>query len=241
MEHTELLNYITHLPLDLPGSLFHDKPKNSGTARVSAASVNHFAEDVPDQIQKDILNSTLFAQRAANAKYPGDQSGSKEWYNFYTDILSKLGWNILNFRRDQVDNASASGTCSELVLSLLMGFLSPNEVDLFKDVLEGLKNAKSATKIFESSANNDKSANFQCGSIRMNGNFAEMKLGVYTFSTTAHIQNVLFWSWKDQTVNFYAGTATLLFNESMYAKVREAIMDRLGNNMLDFIDNVPLS
>ena len=43
-----------------------------------------------------MLNSTLFAQLAANKKHDR-QNETTEWYNYYKYVLETVGWNVQSF------------------------------------------------------------------------------------------------------------------------------------------------
>ena len=47
--------------------------------------------------QEDVLNSTLFAQLAANQSYDR-QTRFMEWYEYYRDILWNIGWDVAEFK-----------------------------------------------------------------------------------------------------------------------------------------------
>ena len=43
-----------------------------------------------------MLNSTLFAQLAANKKHDR-QNETTDWYNYYKYVLETVGWNVQSF------------------------------------------------------------------------------------------------------------------------------------------------
>ncbi len=114
-----------------------------------------------------------------------------------------------------------------LLLKLAAAYLSGGELDLFKSMLDSLKDAKNeaATKLFDSSAKAFNKANFQLGvasyvvaamcMIRIwsltlilhsnaQGN-AMFKIGSYYYGAQQNIDKVLFFTFGSQKVEFYAG------------------------------------
>lgn len=61
------------------------------SAYVAAASVVSFADGVTGQQKEDLLNSTLLAQVAANARFDREKD-TLNWYEAYRTVLRGVGW-----------------------------------------------------------------------------------------------------------------------------------------------------
>lgn len=133
-----------------------------------------------------MLNSTLLAQLAANFRY-NRQTQTTQWYEFYKSILETLGWNVQKFeyvgiyrtaghdsscpahvltdRFARMSDVNSYFSVDNLLLKLAAAYLTGGELELFKTMINSLKDTKNAmaTKIFDSSAKDFKKANFQCG------------------------------------------------------------------------------
>jgi hypothetical protein len=93
--------YVSGLSLAEPEAGF-PRSKDAVTEQVAegveqsflnAKSLVSFVSEVNGQRRKDVLNSVLIAQLAANKAHP-DEAQILDWYKTFIDVLNKLGWVI---------------------------------------------------------------------------------------------------------------------------------------------------
>ncbi|RDX51547.1 hypothetical protein OH76DRAFT_301409 [Lentinus brumalis] len=214
---------------------------NQDSAAVDAGSSVSFVGNLPGQMKSDVLNSTLFAQLAANKQYDR-QNQTTDWYDYYKYVLETVGWNVQGFDFAHLTDANSYLTVDNLLLKLAAAYLSGGELDLFKSMLDSLKDAKNeaATKLFDSSAKAFNKANFQLGVASNAQGNAMFKIGSYYYGAQQNIDKVLFFTFGSQKVEFYAGNQTMLLNDDVYSQVRASVLQKLGSNAQDLVNDIEI-
>ncbi|RDX44731.1 hypothetical protein OH76DRAFT_1559541 [Lentinus brumalis] len=221
---------------------------NQDSAAVDAGSSVSFVGNLPGQMKasstrlySDVLNSTLFAQLAANKQYDR-QNQTTAWYDYYKYVLETVGWNVQGFDFAHLTDANSYLTVDNLLLKLAAAYLSGGELDLFKTMLDSLKDAKNeaATKLFDSSAKAFNKANFQLGVASNAQGNALFKIGSYYYGAQQNIDKVLFFTFGSQKVEFYAGNQTMLLNDDVYSQVRVSVLQKLGSNAKDLVNEIEI-
>ncbi|KAI0656463.1 hypothetical protein C8Q70DRAFT_1056690 [Cubamyces menziesii] len=211
------------------------------SAAVDAGSSVSFVGDLPLAMRSDVLNSTLLAQLAANKKYDR-QKQTTEWYDYYKTVLETVGWVVEGFSLGAQSDASSYGSVDKLLLKLAATYLTNAEFGLFETMIESLKDDKNGdqVKLFDSQAKSFNEANFQLGVASNAQGNAQFKIGVYTYSASENIDRVLFYTFGHQSVSFYAGSQTMVLDEDVYSQVREAVLEKLGSNAVNLVDDITI-
>ncbi|VDC02114.1 unnamed protein product [Peniophora sp. CBMAI 1063] len=238
----QTLDFIAGLDLG-----FYDKngritlSDNEESALVNDGVCSSFAANITGQMKADVMNSVLLAQLAANAKF-NRQTQVDEWYDEYRKVLETVGWIVERFALDKINNTDDYGDVSALVLDIAKAILSPNELPLLVKTIDSLKSGanKDAYRLYNNSAKSAQSANFQVGTVVSSGDDPVFKLTAHTFSASIEVLDILFFSFGSSSVSFRAGYQAMTLNSSFYAKVREAVLEKLGNTVQDFIANINL-
>ena len=89
---------------------------------VDAGSLVSFTANLTGQQKQDVLYSTLLAQLAANKKY-SRFNDTKQWYEFYNNVLEKVGWVMQNYHFDEYKSHQADFKISQVTLELLSAFV----------------------------------------------------------------------------------------------------------------------
>lgn len=250
VNHTKLL--IPDLgPLGLTGTetaadaaFAQDNKSGSDTsADIVAGSVVSFVAGVSGQSQQDVLDSTLFAQFAATAQY-NRESQAQQWYGAYLNTLGSIAWTVQSFDFQQYKVSSSSFKLDDVVLDILKAAFTSDEYEVVKasvDALKKLKNDDGRIKLFGHNAVSSKSGNFQIGAVtEQNGAVAMHTLGAY-FNSSDTNTDFLFAHYKGSNTQIYKGVQSMTLNEGQYANIRQAIQNRLGKNIQDFVMDVKLS
>ncbi|KAK7023659.1 hypothetical protein VNI00_016628 [Paramarasmius palmivorus] len=209
-------------------------------ADVVGGQLMSFVEGLDLQNQQDVMNSCLLAQLAANKQF-NKETQTEDWYKYYANVLETVGWVVRTFSFDKVDNAEQSGTVDALVIDIMSNVLSGKDLDLLKRAIEALKNSDNGLRIFNSLAKSGQQASFSLGVCNQasNGNVL-FQIGYYYYSTNVDITNVLFFKFVDTTVNFSQGNQEMELNTEVYGTVREQVLEKLGKNASEFIDNLEI-
>ncbi|RDX44724.1 hypothetical protein OH76DRAFT_1421205 [Lentinus brumalis] len=220
------------------GAVFANEEESAAVAAGSSVS---FVGSLPAQMKSDVLNSTLFAQLAANKQHDRQEETTK-WYDYYKYVLETVGYNVQGFDFAHLSDANSYLTVDNLLLKLAAAYLSGGELALFTTMIDSLKQAKNeaATKLFDSSSKSFNKANFQVGVASNGQGNAMFKIGAYYYGAEQNIDKVLFFTFGSQKVEFYAGNQTMLLNNEVYSQVRQEILTKLGANAKDLVSGIEL-
>lgn len=219
----------------------HDK--DAPSADITAGSVISFVSGVSGQHRQDVLDSTLFAQFAANAS-ANRETDAQTWYSTYLNTLGALAWTSQGFDFQLYGVSSSSFQLDDVVLDIVKAAFTADEYAVVKSSIDALKKLKGdddRIKLFGHNAVNSGAGNFQIGAVtETNGALAMHTLGAY-FSSSDTQTDFLFAHYKSSGTTIYKGVQSMTLNDSQYGNIRDAVQKRLGKNIEDFVLNVPLS
>ncbi|KZT02665.1 uncharacterized protein LAESUDRAFT_751995 [Laetiporus sulphureus 93-53] len=214
------------------------------TAAVVDSSVISFVGNLSGQQKSDVMNSSLFAQWAANAQYDRNQKDqAMKWYGVYKTTLENVGWIVQNFSFVDLSNASGHDSVDKAVLFVMEAFLGSSAMEAFKAMIDALKrpDTEGAYTLFKSHSWENTRADFQSGVCQVDqGKNAMWRIGCYDYETSGFDGDVLFYKFGSDSVAFQYSTQDMILNEEVYAMVRNEIIERLGDHAQDFVKNVPL-
>ena len=205
-------------------------------------SLVSFISQVNGQNRKDVLNSTLLAQMAANKKFP-NQEDMLEWYKAFIDVLSKIGWNI---EASDISTFESSKTVFEIedaIIDILSGAFGGSFINVIAKTLESIKNMSSEDhKIiaFEKNTHSLRKGCFQIALAVEENGVVSMQLGTFLLTTTKKIKQILFFtSKKDKTkLEFSSRRGTL--NSEVYEQVRGAVLKKIGEDITAFVTEIEI-
>ncbi|RDX44694.1 hypothetical protein OH76DRAFT_1486847 [Lentinus brumalis] len=180
----------------------------------------------------DVINSTLFAQLAADKQYDR-WNNTSAWLYYYKYVLETVGYVVQSFDLAGVSNANSFLTVDNLLLKLGEVYLSGAELALFTTMVESIKQARneSAIRLFDSYSKSSNKAHFQLGvASGHTQDSTVLKVGVYRYSTEQNIDidSALFFKFGSQEVEFNAGNLAMVLNNSIYSDIRKEILEQLG-------------
>lgn len=110
---------------------------------------------------KDVLNSILLAQLAANKKYE-PFSQTEDRYKFYTDVMGNIGWVMQSLKFNKYNSTEKGFKISQVVWQLLIDWLIGGDKERKKVITETLNGlAKSQKVSLCSKSTSAKHGNFQ--------------------------------------------------------------------------------
>ena len=87
-------------------------------AAINASNLIAFVEGVSAEQKGDVLDSTQFAARAADAEF-NRGSQIREWYDAYVEVLTKMGWVIEGFAFQQSRHAEGALLMSQEAIGVI--------------------------------------------------------------------------------------------------------------------------
>jgi hypothetical protein len=216
---------------------------SSQSAQVNAGSLISFTGKLSGQNKEDVQNSPLFAQLASDA-YCDRFQRPMDWYRNYCTTLGKIGWNQPAFAFDNYKAAGTTVKLDEAVLGILAAIASADEIALVKATMQGLSGLSDDSKqmlVWDSNANSGNNGTFQIFPVdRAANDDVIMVLDGMQFTAESSHYRFLWWSWQTNSIKIQRAANKFVLNEKIYDKVRQQIIDRLGDLAEDFVANVPL-
>lgn len=211
-------------------------------AAVSASSVISFVENLTPAQKEDVLLSTLFAQRAADAKAdPVKQR--EEWHTIYMDMLSLMGWTREAAPFEASQKMKGNGSFDKVILATLAQVASGNQFKIVESAMEalrGLATDDGKIKLFDFETSSSTGGNFQIGSAEAAGSVISMALGAFNFNYKDKKQNILFVSWGKNELDYWLSAQKVTLDPNIYADVREIIRDKLSDTRKTLIADIDI-
>lgn len=213
-------------------------------AFINDRSLVSFASGVSASKRWDILDSTLFAQLAADKKYEL-HTDTFEWYSRYHEVLRTIGWvtetNL--FANKEIQN-SAMEVKDEIIAILSTAFGGISIAPLVIKVLESIKklgDEDGSIIAFKKSTSKDEKGAFQIAYAMETDGLVTMLSGIFKITAKNVLTQVLFFkSSKDFTgVSYNVSKNT--FEETAFSTVREMIIEKLGSRRQSAIAELELA
>lgn len=222
----------------LPGSVAAGE-----SAEVNAGSLTSFTEKLSGQNRSDVKNSTLFAQLAANKAYDRYKQ-PMDWYRKYVDVLGLIGWNQPAFNFDDYHSKGSTVQLDQAVLGILAAIATAQEVAIVKATMDGLKALGDESKqmlIWDANSNNGDAGNFQIfpADTTPNGDVVMILDGMQFNASSSHTR-FLWWTWDTTSIQIKRAASKFVLNEDVYGKVRQAIIDKLGDRAVQLVAEIPI-
>lgn len=225
---------FSDLPLDEP-----QPPSGAIDGNIIAS----FVDGVTGQQKIDVLNSTLLAQLAANYRFDREEN-PVEWTKFYRIVLENVGWVVPEFQFRRLKSSQARFTMDQVILHLFKGLLTQNQMETVQaaiDAVKALDEGDGRLRIFSRNSAEGRAGNFQVSSVGTSATgVLSMKLGAFGFKTNSNVTNVLWFSFSGNSTSMAVTSSTLALNEQVHDRLRDAILNKLGNRGLDFIRGLDL-
>ena len=210
---------------------------------VDAGSLVCFSSEntINEQQKKDVLNSILLSQLAANKRYNRFTDPS-DWYAFYRKVASQIGWITQSFKPfERYVSFPNKFQIPDVVIDIFSEVLKIDEGEkkALKDTIESMKKSKRALALFESNIINGNRGNFQILACTVDEN-KQVSIVVFGchFQSTEVTGNHFFAGRKKQDIVLQASAEVFVLNHDVYDQVREVVNQKLGNKVEVFISNI---
>jgi hypothetical protein len=246
----DIVSYVSDLDLQPPVGRF---PVSRGVeatpvkeceeqAFLADKSLVSFIAEVSGQNRKDVLNSTLLAQMAANKKFP-DEGDMLQWYRSFIDVLSNIGWDIENAEVSTFESSKEVFEIEDAIIDILTSAFGAGFMPVILKTLESIKNlSKKDHKIiaFEKNTHSLTKGCFQIALAVEKNEVVSMQLGTFLLTSDKKIKQILlFKSKKDKTSLQYTSRRGTL-NSEAYSIVRDAVLQKLGANITAFVAEIEI-
>ncbi|MBA4027151.1 MAG: hypothetical protein C0473_02815 [Cyanobacteria bacterium DS3.002] len=207
------------------------------TGYINSGIVQFFSNNVSDERRTDVLNSTLFAQKAVDAQV-NRRENSLVWFTQYTSVLLPLGWagNQWNIMDYQLNNNTKS--LSAAVYEIMSEHLNSEERLSLNLAFSYLKNSPdaTATKLLESESKSLYGGTFQISSVDQDiDGIVSMKVGAFFFSSSLSIPTTMLSTDLGASVKLAYSSQILTLNNEVYKTVRKSIEKKLGTKASNYL------
>lgn len=220
-----------------------DEPTPEEAAAIDGNLVHTFVDGIKGQHLYDCLNATLLAQLAANFKYDR-YTEPVPWTKYYGNVLENIGWVVPQFDFRVLRSSGRRFSLDGAVVKLLTSILSGDQIDLVKDAMASLQELHSDDRrlaIFRRNSTNGNNGNFQITGVGESARgVLQLGLSAFHFHSDESVTDVLWFRFASGTTNVQAIRTNFVLNDQVYDRLRDAVVDKLGNRGLKFIARLPI-
>jgi hypothetical protein len=209
---------------------------------VDKGSVVAFVAGVSTQNKADVLNSTLLAQLAADKKFDREAK-VLDWYKFYGSVLEKVGWVVQGYNWSDYKSQKMSFTMDEAVLEIVAAAFTGEGAAVVAatlDALRKLPKQDGRLQLFNHSSTAAKEGNFQISACSEKDGSVAMNTAAFYFNSNKQVTDVLFFTFASSDVKLTKSLQGQTLNTEVYAKVRNDVLSKLGNNASTFVLNLDI-
>jgi len=208
---------------------------------VDKGSMVSFVSGITPLHKSDVLNSTLLAQLGAEKKY-NRFTQPMEFYSFYCAVLANVGWVVPTMVHQKFEPKGASFTVSQAVLEILAAIATGNELAILTATLNSLKDPKNERQLslFDSQSFPESLGTFQISPVGEDDGELVMALAALDFKAVRHVTRFLWFSWESSSVTLTRSAQKCVLNEDVYGRVRQQVIDKLGDNAKKFIEDIEI-
>jgi hypothetical protein len=211
-------------------------------AAADAGSLVSFVSGLSSVHKSDVLNSTLLAQLAANKQFDRFTQMA-EWYNFYIDVLEKVGWVIPGIAFDRYQPRSETLMLADAILEIQSAIASAGEMEVLRATLQSLEDDsgnEEAVVMFDRESFPQNLGCFQIFPCAEDGGDVVMALAAMQFTAEEHRDRFLWWEWSSTKVKLFRSARKYVLNEAVYSQVREAVIEKLGDMARQLIRDIEI-
>jgi hypothetical protein len=196
------------------------------SAAVLEDSLVSFTSGLSDQNRDDVMQSLLLMQLGANHKY-SKMEEREQWYKFYYDGLSNLGWLTSGSAYQSYAPTNQSFTMDEVALEIIAAVGGQSFA---------LEKSDNALRLFENSNQSEEVSSFKMlPCIQTERGDVSMVLNFMRFTKTVKTTRVLFWKFSSSNVRIFRDASKIQLNAQTYGSLRADIQGKLGKKGKAFI------
>ena len=242
---TPLNPRVAHFSAPVPGQL-ENKPEhdiNKPTASVMPDTIDAFLPGVSQEIIDDVNLCKLVMQNAATKRFPDDKQ-LFEWYRYYVDGLSKLGWVTQNRSIQEVTIKRVGLTMDQVALEVAAGLIGSNAAQVLANVakkaVEVVQKNPGAINIFEKDRKLGAQSKFDIAPVWLdNSGQPNMILNCIALDARECTRGILFWKSTRQSTTIKTGAVRTHLDIKSFSGIRDALYDKYQAERLKFIEDLP--
>lgn len=190
-----------------------------------------FTKSLPADQRADVMDSTLFAQLAANKKYDWEVEPDA-WYAYYCKVLNYAGWVVTGMGVSTLSAKGISQTVEQEIIAVIQAALGQamSAVALVAKTLKALTDATRngpALTLFRQRSEKYQTANCQIAIATGEGETASLAFAGFRLDFTVQVVQVLFFTFTSKQARLRQNYRTYVLNSSAYASVKEDIQRRI--------------
>lgn len=249
------IEYIRSLPALSPEllrkvSTFANDPEpptppgdiNDPAASITPDSMNIFMPGVSDSIISDVNLCKLVMQNAADCEFPHD-SQIFEWFKFYIDGLSTLGWVVQARGLQEVTIKGVNLTMDQVALDVIKGLIGDKAnllANLANQVVNTVKNDEKLITLFESNKKLGKQSKFNITPAWVDSSKqANMVLNCIFLDVQESSTGVLFWKTNKKSTVVKSGAMHTYLDNSVFNDLRGVLREEFLGDAKSKIKNLP--
>jgi hypothetical protein len=232
----EVINYIESLDIAPQTVIRLDSGTNASVVHCESIVLD---PNVPDQSQQDIKNALLLGLLAAQKQFP-DPKDAVQFFSTLKTTLLKIGLVLMTeYSWSNIDTSAQGFTVGNEIVAYLAGFLVDSQLTLVSDLLAGLKTQQEsdspAWQVFSSVSKTTTDARFGIGAVIFDGTFTNLVFSASSMHAS-EISDPFLWStWESTPLTLQLAGCKMALDETIYAVVREAVIQKLGNYTTTYI------
>ncbi|MGH8387830.1 MAG: hypothetical protein ACRESJ_20475 [Pseudomonas sp.] len=224
-----------------PETPAHDT--NKPTASVMPDTIDAFLPGVSQETIDDVNLCKLIMQNAATKFFPKDEQ-LFEWYKYYVDGLSKIGWVIQNKNLQEITINKVGLTMDQVALEVAKGLVGGNAAQVLanvaKQAVAHVQQSPRAIDIFTREKRLGTQAKFDIAPVWVDaGNRANMVLNCISLDARESTRGILFWKSTRQSTTIKTGAVRTYLDNKTFSGIRSAIYDKYVEEGKKFILDLP--
>jgi hypothetical protein len=222
-------------------ALDEDTALNQPSAAAVAGCLVAFAPEVSARHQRDVLESLLLAQLAANAKAERHKDPAA-WFRAYVAVLEQVAWVLESSTSAARFPPQTSTFTVESVISHAFRGLTPDELALVKATLAAFRsgNGDTAPFVFECPSHSGGIGNFQVALATEENGVLSLRIAQVSFNAAQHVTRLLQEQFPS-SARFQVASLVLTQNEQIYATIRNAVAGKVESRFQGAVALLPLS
>ncbi|WP_223593950.1 hypothetical protein [Pseudomonas sp. A-R-19] len=250
-QRLEFIDSLPSLPIQIQRSAFYsdslsNEPEhdiNKPTASVMPGTIDAFLPGVSKENISDINLCKLVMQNAATKKFPEDAQ-LFEWYRYYVDGLSKLGWVTQNRNIQEVTIRKVGLTMDQVALEVTAGLIGGNAAKVLADVakktVEAVQKNPGAIQLFDRNQKLGKQAKFDIAPIWVDNNMQpNMVLNCISLDARESTRGILFWKSTQQSTTIKTGAVRTYLDSKVFSGLRDDLYNKFSATGKKYIIDMP--
>jgi hypothetical protein len=250
-QRLEFIDSLPTLPVITQRSLFSpaefsEKPEhdiNKPTASAMPDTIDAFLPGVSQEIIDDVNLCKLVMQNAATKLFPADAQ-LFEWYRYYVDGLSKLGWVTQNRNIQEVTIKRVGLTMDQVALEVAAGLIGANAAQVLANVakkaIEEVQKNPGAIQIFDRNTKLGTQAKFDIAPVWLDKNGqANMVLNCISLDARESTRGILFWKSTRQSTTIKTGAVRTYLDNKVFSGLRGDLYRKFSDSGKKFIEDLP--